>query len=59
MSVEKLQQQWNVSDCDPVNDPPKDCRLYNGGRIAPPEVQKFWATREELEIINKNDPKNN
>lgn len=34
--------KWDVSDCDPTTEFPKDCRRFNGGAIATKREQKIW-----------------
>lgn len=39
---EELISQWDVSDIDPTTMFIKDCRYYNGGRIAPENERQSW-----------------
>lgn len=49
----KIEINWDVSDIDPVTMFPKDCRFYNGGAIAPPEIRKLWKEEAEKEKEKK------
>ena len=40
-------EDWDVSDIDPTQIFPKDCRYYNGGAIAPIEERKNWEGYDE------------
>ena len=49
--------KWDVSDIDPATMFPKDCRFYNGGRIAPAEIKRFWSQNSEESTEENKKPR--
>jgi hypothetical protein len=43
-------KKWDVEfeESNRVNLPANDCRRFNGGSVAPPEITKFWPKENEI-----------
>ena len=47
---------WNTDDEDAqrVLLPANDCRRFNGGAVAPPEMRALWPDADDLETTSGN-----
>lgn len=52
-------QKWDVTEEEEnrVLLPANDCRRFNGGWVAPPEIKKLWEKRTKEEQVEYNCPK--